>query len=93
MSKHEKFTMKSLEEFRNKLEETESKLPLNEDLSVLLQPLKVGDKTVPNRMAIHPMEGCDGEEDGSPSDLVFRRYERFAKGGAGLLWVEAAAVT
>lgn len=93
MSKHEKFTMKSLEEFRNKLEETESKIPLSEDLSVLLQPIKVGDKTVPNRMAIHPMEGCDGEGDGSPSDLVFRRYERFAKGGAGLLWIEATAVS
>jgi NADPH-dependent glutamate synthase beta subunit-like oxidoreductase/2,4-dienoyl-CoA reductase-like NADH-dependent reductase (Old Yellow Enzyme family) len=39
------------------------------------------------------MEGCDGKPDGSPDELTFRRYHRFAAGGAGLLWVEACAVT
>jgi 2,4-dienoyl-CoA reductase-like NADH-dependent reductase (Old Yellow Enzyme family) len=43
-------------------------------------------------MAILPMEGCDSERDGSPSELVKRRYRRFASGGAGLLWYEACAV-
>jgi 2,4-dienoyl-CoA reductase-like NADH-dependent reductase (Old Yellow Enzyme family) len=38
------------------------------------------------------MEGCDGEPDGRPGKLTARRYERFAGGGAGLVWMEAIAV-
>jgi NADPH-dependent glutamate synthase beta subunit-like oxidoreductase/2,4-dienoyl-CoA reductase-like NADH-dependent reductase (Old Yellow Enzyme family) len=38
------------------------------------------------------MEGCDGDSQGRPGKLTFRRYERFAAGGAGLLWFEATAV-
>ncbi|MGI6538561.1 MAG: NADH:flavin oxidoreductase [Caldicoprobacterales bacterium] len=93
MTKHEKFTIKTLDEFKNKLKETGANLPVEEDLSVLLEPCHIGNKVIPNRIAIQPMEGCDGKADGSPDELVFRRYERFAKGGAGLLWVEATAVT
>lgn len=54
--------------------------------------MKVGHLEAPNAIAVLPMEGCDGNSDGSPSDLTFRRYERFASGGAGLLWFEACAV-
>ncbi|MGB9620412.1 MAG: NADH:flavin oxidoreductase, partial [Armatimonadota bacterium] len=43
-------------------------------------------------MGIQPMEGCDGAPDGAPDELTFRRYRRFAAGGAGLLWFEACAV-
>ena len=45
-----------------------------------------------NRLAIHPMEGCDGNADGSPGELTFRRYQRFGAGGAKLIWGEACAV-
>jgi 2,4-dienoyl-CoA reductase-like NADH-dependent reductase (Old Yellow Enzyme family) len=38
------------------------------------------------------MEGCDGERDGRPGELTIRRYERFARGGSGLLWFEATAI-
>jgi 2,4-dienoyl-CoA reductase-like NADH-dependent reductase (Old Yellow Enzyme family) len=38
------------------------------------------------------MEGCDGERDGRPGQLTLRRYERFARGGSGLLWFEATAI-
>ena len=38
------------------------------------------------------MEGCDGTADGSPDELTKRRYDRFSKGGAGLIWYEATAV-
>lgn len=62
------------------------------DLTVLGTPRVIGDSTAPNRLMIHPMEGCDGETDGRPGPLTIRRYERFAAGGAGLLWVEACAV-
>src|ERR1022692_1269679 len=43
-------------------------------------------------IAIHPMEGCDGDAEGRPSELTWRRYERFARGGAKLIWFEATAV-
>ena len=47
---------------------------------------------MPNRLAINPMEGCDGTPEGKPSDLTRRRYRRFGEGGAGLVWYEATAV-
>ncbi len=59
---------------------------------VLARPVPVGPFTVANSIAIQPMEGCDGALDGSPGELTFRRYSRFAAGGAGLIWFEATAV-
>jgi len=38
------------------------------------------------------MEGCDGDAEGRPGKLTIRRYDRFAAGGAGLIWLEATAV-
>ena len=38
------------------------------------------------------MEGCDGTSYGAPGELTVRRYERMARGGAGLLWFEATAI-
>jgi NADPH2 dehydrogenase len=67
-------------------------LRFQDDLSPLFQPTKVGTRTVGNRWCIHPMEGCDGELDGSPGELTFRRYKRFGDGGAKLIWGEACAV-
>ena len=58
---------------------------------VLARPVRVGGATVGNSIAIHPMEGCDGDADGRPSDLTWRRYKRFARGGAKLIWFEATA--
>lgn len=62
--------------------------------SPLAQPVDVGVKTLGNRFVIHPMEGWDGEEDGSPSDLVRTRWRNFALSGAKCVWGgEAMAVT
>jgi 2,4-dienoyl-CoA reductase-like NADH-dependent reductase (Old Yellow Enzyme family) len=58
----------------------------------LARAVPVGDFRVGNSLAIHPMEGCDSTLDGRPDELTWRRYERFARGGAKLLWFEAAAV-
>ncbi|HZS49439.1 MAG TPA: hypothetical protein VFA54_01150 [Bryobacterales bacterium] len=60
--------------------------------AVLSQPAAVGGFRVGNSIAIHPMEGCDGDLDGSPGELTWRRYERFGRSGAKLLWFEATAV-
>ncbi|MHC4984673.1 MAG: oxidoreductase [Planctomycetota bacterium] len=64
----------------------------SDDLAPLGQPLSFAGLTIPNRLAIQPMEGCDSDSDGRPGPLTIRRYERFAAGGAGLLWMEATAV-
>ena len=81
--------MKKTEEYikTNNLE-----IPYSENLDVLGTSFTVNGKTVPNRLAIQPMEGCDGTADGSFDELTHRRYERFAKSGAGLIWAEATAV-
>jgi NADPH-dependent glutamate synthase beta subunit-like oxidoreductase/2,4-dienoyl-CoA reductase-like NADH-dependent reductase (Old Yellow Enzyme family) len=63
-----------------------------EDVSILAQPVDFGGLTIPNSLAVHAMEGCDGDAHGRPSKLTLRRYERFGAGGAGLLWAEAIAV-
>lgn len=68
-------------------------LRFQNDLSPLFESALVGNRSVGNRWCIHPMEGCDGELDGSPGELTYRRYERFGAGGAKLIWGEACAVT
>ncbi|MGD8500265.1 MAG: NAD(P)-binding protein, partial [Phycisphaerales bacterium] len=63
-----------------------------EDVSILAEPVQAGGLVMPNSLAVHPMEGCDGDSQGRPGKLTLRRYERFAAGGAGLIWAEATAV-
>jgi 2,4-dienoyl-CoA reductase (NADPH2) len=92
VSAHERFRFKTLDELRAKVEELGLDLTFDDDLSPVRQPIRVGDYEIPNRLAVQPMEGCDGERDGSPGELTIRRYERFARGGAGLLWFEATAI-
>lgn len=67
-------------------------LEYSESTKTLADAVKVCEKTAPNRLACQAMEGCDGNADGTPSELTARRYERFAKGGAGIIWFEATAV-
>ena len=68
-------------------------LRYSNDFVPLLRPLTIGNRTVGNRWCVHPMEGCDGELDGRPGELTFRRYRRFGDGGAKMIWGEACAVT
>lgn len=93
LASHESFGFKTLDEVKDKIKTLGADIRLSEDLSPLTKPVRVGGKTAPNAMAVLPMEGCDSNPDGSPSELVERRYRRFAGGGAGLLWWEACAVT
>ncbi len=67
-------------------------LAFAENTDCLKTPLQLKSKTIPNRLACQAMEGCDGTADGEPDVLTQRRYDRFAKGGAGLIWFEATAV-
>ncbi len=59
----------------------------------LAEPLALFGREAGNRFAVHPMEGWDGNRDGSPSDLTRRRWRRFGLSGAKLIWGgEAVAV-
>ncbi|NLO05195.1 MAG: FAD-dependent oxidoreductase [candidate division WS1 bacterium] len=91
-SQHEQFDFDSWAEIERKLDELGLALPCSENVSVLAGPQQAGPLQLPNALAIHPVEGCDGSSDGRPEPLTFRRYNRFARGGAGLIWMEATAV-
>lgn len=67
-------------------------IPKSDNYEILKKEIKTGEKTLKNRLAIQPMEGCDGTYDGKIDLLTHRRYERFAKSGAGLIWFEAVAI-
>ena len=67
-------------------------LPYAEDTSILKTPVTVQGRVIPNRIAYQAIEGCDGTPDGLPDTLTRRRYLRFARGGAGIIWFEATAV-
>ena len=90
---HKRFHYKSLDELKQELDLVGVRLPLSEDLSALQREVKIGSKTAANSIAIQPMEGCDGTADGRPAELTLRRYDRFARSGAGLIWAEAVAIT
>jgi 2,4-dienoyl-CoA reductase-like NADH-dependent reductase (Old Yellow Enzyme family) len=90
--------LRTIEQFRNYLAELGIELPLDEvmetgDAAPLAQPYAVGDFTIGNRFAVLPMEGWDGTEDGRPTALTTRRWQRFGLSGAKLIWGgEAVAV-
>ena len=58
----------------------------------LRRRVRIGRFEAPNALGVQPMEGCDGTAAGKPDELTRRRYRRFGRGGAGLLWFEATAV-
>jgi 2,4-dienoyl-CoA reductase-like NADH-dependent reductase (Old Yellow Enzyme family) len=91
------FTYRTLSELRQAAEalgarSVEFEESAEEVKALLARKVRVGPATVGNSLAIHPMEGCDSTPDGRPDELTWRRYERFARGGAKLIWFEATAV-
>ena len=53
---------------------------------------QIGKTNIDNRVVLQPMEGCDCNTDGSPSELTKEKYRRAARSGAGMIWFEANAV-
>ncbi len=90
MSKY--FTYKTVDELRADIERLGVEIPLEEHLEHVWRSVRIGHLTMGNSLAIHPMEGCDATPDGRPDELTFRRWRRFAQGGAKLIWGEATAV-
>ena len=72
--------------------ESGTSFPYSDDISCLAKEITVAGKKINNRIVYQAMEGCDGTYDGAPDELTYRRYLRFARGGAGIIWFEATAV-
>lgn len=92
MADHAKFRFRSAAGLLAEARRLGLDLPYQEDVSPLLGRAALAGRAVPNRLAVLPMEGADAEPAGGPSDATRRRYLRYAAGGAGIIWVEAAAV-
>ena len=91
------FSFTSPDELRLYMERNGYHIPFSKDITPLGAKVEVkapdgSIKTLKNALATHPMEGCDAETDGSPSDLTKRRYDRFSGSGAALVWAEAISV-
>ena len=59
----------------------------------LLEPIKVGPRTLQNRFFIQAMETNMEDPTGNPSENTTNRYVDLAKGEAGLITLEAISVT
>ncbi len=90
---HQRFHLKAYPDLEDLCTKLGCSLPFSENTSVLGERIAVGKgKETPNRFVVQPMEGFDASVDGTPGELTFRRYLRYARGGAGLIWLEATAV-
>lgn len=92
MFSHQRFSFQTAFELLDRAGQLGIDIPFAKDISILFEKTSVASRTLPNRFAVHPMEGFDSHPDGSPSDRGFRRYLRYAAGGSGLIWFEAASV-
>ena len=86
------FTYRSLDDLVRDAGQRGVSVRVSEGIAPLLEPVKIGSLTAGNRLAVHPMEGCDGTLDGRPDELTFKRWEAFGAGGAKIIWGEATAV-
>ncbi len=88
------FHFKTLDDLRRQVKRLNLTMPFEDSLQMLVSPVTLPQGwRLGNAMIIHPMEGCDGSLQGLPDELTRRRYQRFATGGAKLIWAEATAVT
>lgn len=91
-------SFKTAAALRERLRALDLELPCDDAVtaapeSPLAQPLAVEGGRLGNRFAIQPMEGWDGTDEGRPSALTERRWQRFGASGAALIWGgEAVAV-
>ena len=90
---------RSAAELRRHLATLSAPIPLDDEPlsaaagSPMAEAISIGGTRVGNRWCIHPMEGWDASADGTPSDILLRRWRRFGESGAKLIWGgEAVAV-
>ncbi len=87
------FRYKNIEELYSDCEHSGYALPKPGAVEVLSRRVTAGGLDLKNAFVAQPMEGCDSDRGGAPTELTVRRYRRFAQGGAGLIWVEAVAIS
>ncbi|WP_371802439.1 oxidoreductase [Candidatus Lokiarchaeum ossiferum] len=90
---HEIFRFKSQQDLQEKISSLKLDIHLAKSLNSLKLPLQIKSSVFPNRLIIHPMEGCDSSITGVPTSLTKRRYRRFGTSGAGLIWYESTAIS
>src|SRR5271168_864366 len=92
-------SVRDVAHFRERLDALGLVIPCDSALlrgveSPLSQPIVRGGIKIGNRFAVQPMEGWDGTSDGNPSEHTLRRWQRFGRSGAKLIWGgEAVAVS
>jgi 2,4-dienoyl-CoA reductase-like NADH-dependent reductase (Old Yellow Enzyme family) len=91
-------SLKSVDAFKEHQRALNIHIPCDQEMvtgedSIVRRPISRGRFQIRNRIAVQPMEGWDGTADGKPSEHTIRRWRRFGRSGAGLIWGgEAAAV-
>jgi NADPH2 dehydrogenase len=92
-------TLKDVGRFQDHLRALGLQIPCDPQIAIgaespLRWPLERGPFKIGNRIAVQPMEGWDGTADGEPSENTVRRWQRFGRSGAKLIWGgEAVAVS
>ena len=59
MSQHKTFHLRDLDLLKEELDALGLTLPVDEDVSVLGEPVSIGALRTPNRFVVQPMEGFD----------------------------------
>jgi NADPH2 dehydrogenase len=92
-------SIKDVGRFKQHLASLRLAIPCDEEIihgldSPLRHPIKANGIEIGNRIVVQPMEGWDGTSDGNPTENTIRRWRRFGRSGAKLIWGgEAVAVS
>jgi NADPH2 dehydrogenase len=92
-------TVSNVSQFQEHLKSRNLSIPCDERISVgqdspLRAVIHHARFDIGNRIAVQPMEGWDGTLNGNPTESTVRRWRRFGRSGAKLIWGgEAVAVT
>ena len=84
-----RFSFDTLDDLNNEI--NKFNLAASENVIELTSPIKLGDFTLANRIVALPMEGVDAVN-GAPKKLTRDKYINVARGGYGLIWLEATSV-
>ena len=91
-------SVRDVAHFKRHLDSLRLSIPCDDEIrrgeeSPLAQPILREGIKIANRFTVQPMEGWDGTSDGNPSEHTLRRWQRFGRSGAKLIWGgEAVAV-
>src|SRR2546430_16049932 len=83
--------VKAIRRFEHYLQSLHVNIPCERELAYgpeapLRWPLVKGESKIGNRIAVQPMDGWDGSPDGTPTESTIRRWQRFGRSGAKLIW-------